>query len=121
MTPYLTLCREFVAIDSCAVLIALEFGRFCRFLPDSKPAPAHICQARGTFLRQDPHMSTGRSSHVNNKVLSDVWLSDWPNWAFPSPSNLPPGMSWASAPSLRALTFPTARPTQQRDWESRRP
>ena len=24
MTPYLTLCREFVAIDSCAVLIAHE-------------------------------------------------------------------------------------------------
>ena len=68
MTPYLTLCREFVAIDSCAVLIALEFGRFCRFLPDSKPAPAHLSKARSSHVDWKMYSFRARSPYVDWKV-----------------------------------------------------
>ena len=115
-------------------------------------------------------MSTGRSSHVNNKVLSDMWLGERskydsieldyvgdlaqgagtgrvpklrPRRDGTRPKTQAAGRdasqnsgfvvklrprrdgtrpkTQASAPSMRALTFPTARPTQQSDWESRRP
>ena len=63
MTPYLTLCREFVAIDSCAVLIALEIWEVL-------PVPSRLKTGASTSFSGKKYFSQARSSHVDWKIFA---------------------------------------------------
>ena len=63
MTPYLTLCREFVASDSCAVLIAHEIWEVL-------PVPSRFKTGASTYLSGKRYLSRARSSHADWKIFA---------------------------------------------------
>ena len=73
MTPYLTLCREFVAIDSCAVLIAHEIWEVL-------PVPSRLKTGASTYLSGKRYLSQARSSHVDWKMYSFRARSSHVDW-----------------------------------------
>ena len=65
MTPYLTLCREFVAIDSCAVLIAPEIWEVL-------PVPSRLKAGASTSFSDKKDLFSGK---VLTCRLEDVLFS----------------------------------------------
>ena len=73
MTPYLTLCREFVAIDSCAVLIAHEIWEVL-------PVPSRLKTGASTSFSDKRYLFRARFSHVDWKMYSFRARSSYVDW-----------------------------------------
>ena len=73
MTPYLTLCRESVAIDSWCCVDSTQCWEVL-------PVPSQLKTGASTYLSSKRYLSQARSSHVDWKMYSFHARSSHVDW-----------------------------------------